>query len=141
VIREEKFLVSHAPYAVKPETISINSYELGSSRPGVHMYSGTIEAIWFRRKSGVLSAHYGCLHGHFGENEPDGFLDFMAKCDDGRYGGNCWARWDGTYFWAPETIWEVQVIRQAELAKVLASYGEVPDGFNGWWTYKLVEEK
>jgi hypothetical protein len=143
VIREEKFLISHAPYAVKPETINLTPYSHtpNNGSETVTTWSGTIEAMWFRRKSGRLSAHYGCLHGHFGEDQPDGFLDFMAKCDDGRYGGNCWARWDGDYFWAPDTTWEIQKKYQAELDAALKRYGEIPDGCNGWWTYKIVEEK
>ncbi|MBQ6358628.1 MAG: hypothetical protein IJI97_06755 [Clostridia bacterium] len=61
--------------------------------------------------------------------------EFLSTDFDGRYGGECEARWDGQNYWVaqePETIQ-----RDLEtLSPVLESFPQVPEGFSGWWSFR-----
>jgi hypothetical protein len=59
---------------------------------------------------------------------------------DGRYGGDCHGRWDGTRYWGaqePDVIAEHLTV----LRPMLDGYAEnpkdppLPAGFDGWWTF------
>jgi hypothetical protein len=138
----EKFQISKAPYAILHDTFNVNerwatyTQPDGSSRRGeTPYYSMTVEAIWFRRKSGVLTAHVG----HLWDSSSDRPADLMAWIEndwDGRYGGNCRARWDGENLWAPGLSWDAAAEVHDILAAALANFPEVPEGFDGWWTYQ-----
>lgn len=133
MIREDKFLISHAPYAVDLDSFQVEERGTDTSRP---WYRGTVTAIWYRRKHGVVTAHFGTLWDSQTEKPADAEA-FLRAHDDGRYGGDCKARWNGQNLWAPDTPWE----RQNELQRLLSnaldySYPAAPPGFDGWWTFK-----
>lgn len=136
--REEKFLISHAPYAVQLDSFTVEEKWAtfsGGRVAETPYYTITIPAIWFRRKDGILSAHIGTLWGSERER-PASAEAWLTDSWDGRYGGNCQARWDGISLWAPDVTWNGMVNYQGVLAWVLENFPQVPDGFDGWWTYK-----
>lgn len=142
MIREEKFLISRAPYAVDLDSLSVvMNYGAKHVAGGwvedrtKQFYRCTISAAWFRRKSGVLSAHVGTLHG-VRTTEPAGCIEVLSRFTDGRYGGDCKARWDGDSLWAPESTWEQMREYEAFLRPMLENFPEAPAGFDGWWTFK-----
>lgn len=137
--RSEKFLISKQPYAVNLTTYNVrehySTYAGGkrvSERPS---YWPTIEAVWFRRKSGTLSAHYGHLWDVTSE-KPATVTSWLEGMTDGRYGGRCEVRWNGQDLWAPEVDWDRQIQFQKVLAQMLDGYPAVPEGYEGWWTFK-----
>jgi hypothetical protein len=138
----EKFQISKAPYAVQLASFSVDEqYSTytnpdGSSRRGdTPHYRIEIPAIWFRRKDGVLSAQIGTLWDYLRERPADA-TSWLESAWDGRYGGNCSARWDGECLWAPDTTWERMVEDQAFLDAMLKGFPEAPAGYDGWWTFK-----
>lgn len=128
--RESRFLVSHKPYAVNLDSLKVEECATQGSRP---YYRGTVAAVWFRRKSGVLTAHIGTLWDSQYERPLDAAA-FLRAHDDGRYGGNCIGRWDGESFWGNVTLAE-QSNHLGILAPMVRNYPEVPPGFDGWWTF------
>lgn len=119
--REEKFVLSHRPYAV----------DLGSLTRDKTYHR--VVAAWFRRRKGVTAACLGYL-GSFQSPIADGASQFLEHYDDGRYGGECEARWDGTGYWGYEQP-EIVADNLAFLRPMLANYPAVPDGFDGWWRF------
>jgi hypothetical protein len=93
-----------------------------------------LRAVWFRRKERVTAACVGYLWDTTSIPLID-VADFLAWSTDGRYGGVCEGRWDGTRYWGaqePETI-EAHL---ALLRPMLEAYPEIPAGFDGWWMYE-----
>jgi hypothetical protein len=138
----EKFQISTAPYAVRPDTFRVAekwptyTQPDGSSRRGeTPYYTMTVEAVWFRRKSGVLTAHYGHLW-DASSDRPATLFDWLENDWDGRYGGNCRARWDGDSLWAPESSWDQMKEYEELLRPMLDNFPETPAGYDGWWTYR-----
>jgi hypothetical protein len=140
--REDKYLSSHAPYAVDPESFSVvekwatYTNPDGSSRRGeTPHYSMTIGAVWFRRKAGVLTAHLGTLW----DSElarPADWLSWLESFTDGRYGGRCETRYDGNNLWSPETDWPEMQERQVFLQEMLDDFPQIPARHVGWWTFR-----
>lgn len=133
MIREEKFIQSHQPYAV----------DLASFTPrGPDYHDAKISAVWFRRRrSGytgplvtVACAGYlsECLIGP----APADAADFLARFTDGRYGGHCLARWDGHNLWAPEMGEDERAQYKRLLVPMLEAYPACPDGWDSWWTFR-----
>jgi hypothetical protein len=142
VIREEKHLISHAPYAVDLDSLSVETRFvqkriLGEwvDDPERPLFKCTIRAAWFRRKSGVLSAHLGTLWDTQTTGPANGSA-YLRAFTDGRYGGNCFARWDADNLWAPESSWEQMKEYEEFLRPMLERFPEVPPGFDGWWSFK-----
>jgi len=142
VIREAKFLISHAPYAVKLDSLMTKPRHPSKQVDGQWVkdpdrtyYGCRIEAAWFRRKSGIVSAHLGTLWDYLDEEPADGTA-FLTAATDGRYGGRCIARWDGDSLWAPESTWAQMTAYEEFLRPMLDNYPAVPPGYDGWWTYK-----
>lgn len=140
----EKFQISKAPYAIQHDTFRVNERWATYTQPDgtsarregdTPYYTMTVEAVWFRRKSGVLTAHYGHLWDS-SKSRPETLLDWIENDWDGRYGGNCRARWDGGTLWAPESSWEQILSYEAMLRPMLESFPDAPAGYDGWWTYK-----
>lgn len=131
MIREEKFVISHAPYAVKLDNLDRETYH---DQVQVH-YRYSIEAAWFRRHGGITVA---CL-GYLRTSKQEAFTEaapVLEHMTDGRYGGDCKARWDGNNLWAPESTWEQMKTYEDFLRPMLENFPEVPAGFDGWWTFK-----
>ena len=128
--------MSHKPFAV----------DLGSFRDG-ELYShgnrfsvhARIDAVWYRRKDGETRACVGAL-GLWSQNlkqevDPADPIAVLTADLDSRYGGDCHARWDGTGYWGAE---EPEVVREhlALLRPMLEDFPVVPDGYDGWWTFR-----
>lgn len=121
--REEKFVLSHRPYAVNLSSLCVDDID----RP-------TAEAVWFRRRKGVTVACVGVLW-DIQRPIPAGMSEFLRRHDDGRYGGDCMGRWDGERYWGSQDPEEIE--RHLTLLRpMLASYPEIPDGYDGWWTFR-----
>jgi hypothetical protein len=126
VIKADKFRISDKPYAV----------DLGSYSPDG---SGSLQAVWFRRRR---EAYNGPLRTVACAGELRGCLvpdlstveQFIATFTDGRYGGDCRARWDGTNLWSLEDESERERLKKI-LVPMLAAYPAVPGGYDGWWVF------
>jgi hypothetical protein len=133
MIREEKFIQSHAPYAV----------HLGHFRPpGPERTQATIGAAWFRRRRAqntgpmLTVACAGYLAECLIDPAPRDAADFLARMTDGRYGGHALARWDGHNLWAPEMGEDERAKYKALLVPMLAGFPAIPPGLSGWWTFR-----
>jgi hypothetical protein len=128
VIRAEKFLISQPLYAV-----DLASYGLSESG------RSAIAAVWFRRRKGKTVACAGHLWNYL-QPCPQTAAEFLAAHEDNRYGGDCAARWDGSFLWCggPLVQWteERRDLYSRLLAPMLRSYPDVPEGFDGWWGFE-----
>lgn len=135
MIRESKFLVSKRPYAVDLTGMVVKTRAFPDGRP---YHQVTIPAVWFRRRRGVTVACIGELWdgftNGFTEPAPVDALVALARMTDGRYGGNCYGRWDGQGYWGVEPPSEVAE-HLAVLRPMLEDYPTVPEGYDGWWRY------
>lgn len=127
MIREEKFVFSHRPYAV-----DLSGLRMTLDR-GIGWTDLRIGAVWYRRKNGITSANIGTLWDHQ-KPAPADAEEFLARHDDGRYGGQCDGRWDGESYWGNVPL-TVQEIHLAVLRPMLAAYPEIPPGYSGWWRF------
>lgn len=126
MIKASKFRISDKPYAV----------DLGSYSPDG---SGSLQAVWFRRRREAYNGPLrtvacagtlrGCLVPDLSTVER-----FIATFTDGRYGGDCRARWDGTNLWSLENEAERERLKKI-LVPMLAAYPEVPPLYDGWWVF------
>lgn len=122
--RLDTFKISKKPIAVDPEGLVLSS--VGTAR---------LRAVWFRRRYGFTVACLGTLWDHQ-DPAPDNWLEFLDRCDTGRYGPDCDGRWDGANYWGsqrPETMKEHLKI----LRPMMENYPSVPDGYDGWWTFHV----
>lgn len=129
--REDKFVLSHRPYAV-----DLSSFRIDEIRTG---YRGeyacaSVNAVWFRRKNGVNQAVVGELW-DAQDVIPKDAVQFLEQHEDGRYGGRPFARWDGTSFWCAgqdpeENAWYLELLKP-----MLADFPAVPVGYDGWWRF------
>jgi hypothetical protein len=134
VIRETRFVHSHKPYAVDLHSLRGSRTE---SPQGLNPYSfgGWIDAVWFRGTTQAPAACIGELW-DFQYPEPRHALEFLAAHTDGRYGADCVARWDGESFWGNVTL-EQQEKYLKILKPMLENYPALPDGYDGWWTFRV----
>ncbi|WP_228981442.1 hypothetical protein [Streptomyces sp. DH12] len=122
MIRDDRFLISRRPYAV--DLTSLHTQAPSRAR---------INAVWYRRRNGSTVA---CI-GHLWDIQrplPTSAAEFLARHDDGRYGGRCEGRWDGAWYWGAQ---EPAVMEQhlEVLRPMLAAYPAVPPGYDGWWRF------
>jgi hypothetical protein len=129
--REDRFVMSHRPYAV----------DLGILRTEHYADFWVVRAAWYRRKNGVTAACVGTLRGFQGprpykpaEAAPANALEFVTALGPGHY-GDCLGRWDGTGYWGSE-VPATATAHLALLQPMLERYPEVPSGFDGWWTFR-----
>jgi hypothetical protein len=124
MIREERFVQSHRPYAV----------DLGSLTTDGRSHA-TLDAVWFRRRAGRAVACIGKLW-DVQRPLPTDAEQFLKQHDDGRYGGDCEARWDGERFWSssqnPETVGRYLAL----LGPMLENHPDVPPGYTGWFVFE-----
>lgn len=133
MIRETKFLISHKPYAVDLNSLHGSRMDTPNGR-NPYFYDGRINAVWFRRRSGVTVACIGTLW-DLQHPEPATARQFLEQHDDGRHGGDCHGRWDGDSYWGNVTLAE-QERHLAILRPMLANYPAIPPGYDGWWTFQ-----
>ncbi|MGW2010927.1 hypothetical protein [Streptomyces nigrescens] len=134
MIRDDRFLISRKPYAVDLSTVSGRQHERGD----LIAFSGSADVLWFRRQKGVTRACVGTLmlFSHY-LPAPLDLADphaILAADLDGRYGGDCHGRWDGTGYWGAE-VPEVQRQHLEILQPMLANYPAIPAGYSGWYTF------
>lgn len=134
MIRDDRFLISRKPFAVDLGSMTGVQHDRGDRVA----FSGTANAVWFRRKDGVTRACIGTLGlwSHYlperlDLNDPHAVLSADL---DGRYGGDCHGRWDGTGYWGAEVL-EVQQQHLEILRPMLAGYPAIPAGYDGWWRF------
>jgi hypothetical protein len=135
MIRSDRFLISHKPYAVDLSTLKASQ----ETNHGRHFLRGSVRAVWYRRQAGVTRACLGQLGlwAHYLPELVSDVADPMAVLSadlDGRYGGDCEGRWDGENYWGaqkPETIEQ----HLAVLRPMLANFPAIPDGYDGWWRF------
>jgi hypothetical protein len=123
VIRLDEFKLSKRPYAVNMGSLTVNEH--GRSH---------VDAVWFRRRSGLTVACAGTLWDYQDERPADA-VAFLIAHDDGRYGGNAVARWDRSNLWAPQMPIERAHEYLAVLRPMLAQFPAIPEGWDGWWTF------
>ena len=137
MIREDKFIQSHAPYAVDLSTLTVED-------AGAHGHSWcAVQAVWFRRRreggSGpmVTAACWGELR-DLQKPAPGDALQFLEQFTDGRYGGRCAARWNGTTLWLTPDLADPDHFKAAMelLGPMLTSHPAVPASYSGWWTFR-----
>lgn len=128
--RVDKFVLSHRPYAVDMASLKVEVHTGWKGEYG----RCTIDAVWFRRKNGITAVCVGELWDSQWD-VPQTAEQFLAQHDDGRYGGRCFARWDGTNFWTAGQNPEENARFLELLRPMLAAYPVVPEGFDGWWVF------
>jgi hypothetical protein len=136
VIRLAKFTQSKAPYAV----------DLGSfvpRRDGTAWSYARISAVWFRRRRGgwddqmLTVACAGYISECLIDPAPRDAADFLERMTDGRYGGNCEARWDGYSLWTePGWTEEARARMLAILRPMLDNHPAIPPGYDGWYSFR-----
>jgi hypothetical protein len=135
VIREDRLVISHRPYAADLGSLTVQRHE--RTRPAtpddIFYWSAQVAAVWFRKRRGVLVACAGTLWGYQDE-EPASAVEFLERSNDGRYGGDTVARWDGEGFWGNVSLADQQR-HLAVLQPMLGAFPEVPPGYDGWWVY------
>jgi hypothetical protein len=132
--REDRFRISRKPYAIDLTTITGEQHERGD----LISFSGTAQALWFRRKASVTYACIGSLMlfsphlpNRLNLNDPHAVLSADL---DGRYGGTAHGRWDGTRYWGAQEPLQM-ALDLTLLEPALAAYPAIPDGYDGWWTF------
>jgi hypothetical protein len=109
------------------------------SREPSNPYSRVVDAVWFKRKSGVITAAVGSYRLHFdGAGSPpvDGTYEtWVALHGDNRYGGNCSARWNGEKFWSTSEDPNRNAARLTFLQVMLAGYPAPPEQWDGWYEF------
>lgn len=134
MIRQARFLISHRLYAVNPDTLTATQVE----RDGWFYLSGSVEAVWYRRKDAATRACLGSLRlWSHSLTAPVDLTDPAAVLTadlDGRYGGDCHGRWDGERYWGAEAP-DVAARHLEVLRPMLTDYPALPSGFEGWWRF------
>lgn len=123
MIRESSFVQSHRPYAV----------DLASLRWNEATGRAEADAVWYRRRRGVTIACIGVLWNYPG-SEPGTTVEFLYTHTDGRYGGNCHGRWDGTAYWGDGQP-GIMSAHLEVLRPMLEQYPACPDPYDGWWRF------
>jgi hypothetical protein len=133
MIRTERFLISKRPYAIALDRMVTQERPANGLAPSY--WSIQLQAVWFRRRSGVLAACLGYLWDHQ-DSRPASPQEAAQLHADGRYGGHCQARLDATGYWADGGAPPDVIKRHLEvLEPMLAAVGEVPEGYDGWWHF------
>jgi hypothetical protein len=134
MILDKELVLSRGPYAV-----DLGSYHRGTPEEETADGSAwcSVRAVWFRRKAGLLRACTGTLRDLL--PPPADAVGFLNAMDDGRYGGDCLGRWDGTRYWGSQDPAEIGR-HLALLRPMLERYPMAPDGYHGWWRFPTTRE-
>ena len=129
MLKTADFKISKPMYAVNLDAFSVG----GPQAPFPEW--GVVAAVWFRRKNRVTAACGGFLKAPAHRvTAPAGAQDFLTRYTDGRYGGDCIARWDGSTLWSLEDE-DTRAEYKRLLVPMLAAYPGIPKGFDGWWWF------
>ena len=129
MIRTDTFKISQRPYGIDMSHVQRRLPDAGYDTPWV------VDAVWFRRRRGVLVACIGQLWDWCHDNPPATARDFLDRCTTGRYGADCLGRWDGTGYWGSELPGE-QDRHLTVLRPMLANFPAIPPGYDGWWHFQ-----
>lgn len=132
MIREDKFVFSHRPYAVDLGSLHITTHT-SVYRPD--FYQCTVQALWFRGRKNAPVSVAGSLSTLVDEIPRDG-LHAMEQMDDGRSGGAAVARWDGSNLWAPMMSF-VEANEYLDILRdMLDAFPDEPGApYDCWWRY------
>ena len=131
MIRRGRFVMSHRPYAIDPDSLFVR--EETRNDDTTYWYA-RVRAVWFRRRNGITTANVGYLWDYLDQSPTDA-LDYAATVTDGRYGGTTLGRWDGSGYWGSESP-DTMNTHLELLRPMLDQFPAIPDGFNVWWTFK-----
>jgi hypothetical protein len=135
--REDKFVLSHRPYAVDLSSLRLRM------DPAIHSTWEDwwmVDAVWFRRRKGVTVACVGFLD-DLQHTAPKDAAEFLAAHDNGTYGGDCLGRWDGTRYWGATQDPDANMQYLALLRRLLADFQTSPNDpplpatYSGWWRF------
>ena len=126
MIREDRFVLSHNPYALDLSRLEVEQFP--------HTVKVTLPAVWYRRKAGITYACVGRL-GDIRRERPVDISTFLGEFTDGRYGGECEGRWDGSRYWGAQEP-KVMEGHLEILRPMLVAYPTVPEGYDGWWAFR-----
>jgi hypothetical protein len=117
--------------------VDLGTFAFGDRDPS----RGTLRAVWFARRRGVLRA---CT-GRISDLQPVPAGGRAPSCEEflaaytSNHGATCHARWDGKTYWgAPElgAMEPAAMVRNvAFLGRMLDGYPAIPAGYNGWWGF------
>lgn len=134
MIRTDQFLISQRPFAVRLSSLTA---EVTQYDDRIYL-NGWVEAVWFRRVSGVIRACVGnlglmrhLLPAAVDVKDPHAVLTADL---DGRYGGDCHGRWDGERYWGAQEP-DVAAAHLELLRPMLTNFPEIPEGYDGWWHF------
>jgi hypothetical protein len=134
MIREDRFLISRKSFPIDLSTVRGEQQPRGD----LFAFSGSANAVWYRRKDGITRACLGTvgLWSHYlpaplDLNDPHSILSADL---DGRYGGDYHARWDGENYWGSQKPFE-QNLHLTVLEPMLVNFPAAPDGYDGWWRF------
>jgi hypothetical protein len=139
VIREEKFLISKRPYAVRLDSLRARWHESAGAAGG-GFWDCRIDAVWFRRRRGETVACSGELW-DYQDVEPADGRAFLEAHTDGRYGGTTEARWDGSGLWSNGLDLVNERFCLNILRPMLANFPAVPPEHDGWWRFETTKER
>lgn len=126
--REDKFVMSHRPYAV-----NLDSFRIETRQGWKGDYSiCTLDAVWFNRKDRLTRACVGEVSGTLW-GVPASVTEFLASGSDGDR--DCFARWDGTSFWCAGQDPEENARHLELLRPMLAEFPAAPEGYSAWWRF------
>jgi hypothetical protein len=129
VIRMSRFVLSARPYAIDLSSLKVVWPGEGHLENRV-----TFDAVWFRGPKTAPKACIGQLREYISlgaDQDPERVLSCM---DDGRYGGECLGRWNGTGYWGTQEP-ERAAEHMAILRPMLENFPAIPRGYDGWWTF------
>lgn len=129
MIRIETVPLSRTAYAFNPTTWRATAYGF------------EVDAVWFKRKRGQVTAVMGTYHPmverHDQQPTAATYEAWIASADDNRYGGKHIASWDGRILTTEPRLEPVVAARRVGfLEQVLAGYPSPPDGYDGWWVFE-----
>jgi hypothetical protein len=120
--QRDVFSASEFFYAINFNTLRVTSTD-----------AAIVDAVWFKRKSGVLAVCMGHLWSR-GRNSqfPD---DFMRNFD-GRYGGSTKYKWNGTEMWSEDNNFVDMMNAHKILDPILTNFPNIPENYTGWYSIK-----
>ena len=123
--------IHKVPYAPSK---TVYAFDLSSFTIDQHNRA-TLQGIWVKKKSGVLTISEGQISNVLRGDEPRTLESFMQNFDS-RYGGWPDYTWDGTYMNAREKPLAAMVLAAERLTPMLEALSDVPPGLDGWYALR-----